>query len=291
MIISGHHIGKNPFIMAEVGLNHNGDIDRALEMVRIAHLAGCDAVKFQTFAASGVCDESQTYTYHSQGREITEPRINIFRRCELPKAAWPVIKRECERMGIIFMSTPQNPSDVDILMEVGVPAIKIGSDDLTNIEMLKYCAKTGLPLILSTGMSDEKDIGNALAAVYPREVALLACTSEYPCPDESVNILRVRTLSRNQGMDNNIPIGFSDHTQNSTAAIMALALGARIFEKHFTLDHMLPGPDHSWSADPVELTNYVMDIRRAHRMLGDGIIAPSIKEIENKAKYQRKNPA
>ena len=85
MIISGHHIGKNPFIMAEVGLNHNGDIDRALEMVRIAHLAGCDAVKFQTFAASGVCDESQTYTYHSQGREITEPRINIFRRCELQK--------------------------------------------------------------------------------------------------------------------------------------------------------------------------------------------------------------
>ena len=290
MIISGHHIGKNPFVMAEVGLNHNGDIERALEMVRIAHLAGCDAVKFQTFAASGVCDESQIYTYHSQGREVTESRINIFRRAELSRSAWPVIKRECEHMGIIFLSTPQNPSDVDILMEVGVPAIKIGSDDLTNIEMLKYCAKTRLPLIISTGMSDIVEIWRALAAVYPSEVALLACTSEYPCPDESVNILRVRTLSRDQGMDNNIPIGFSDHTQSSAAAIMALALGACIFEKHFTLDHMLPGPDHSWSADPIELTNYVMDIKRAYRILGDGAIQPSVREMENKAKYQRKNP-
>lgn len=286
MKIGGIELGIEPFIIAEAGLNHNGDLDRALEMVRIAHIAGCYAVKFQTFTASGVCSEDQVYTYRSQGKTITEPRINIFRRAELPVGAWPVIKRECERFGIIFLSTPQNPSDLDVLMGVGIPAIKIGSDDLTNIEMLKYCAKTRLPIILSTGMSNAVDIGNALAAIHPSEAVLMACTSEYPCPDESVNALKIRTLSWHNPL-----VGFSDHTKTSNAAIMAVALGACVFEKHFTLDHTLPGPDHWWSADTPELANYVNDIRSAHVMLGNGAIEPSAAELHNKAKYQRMVPA
>lgn len=272
--------------MAEVGLNHNGELDRALEMIHVAATAGCDAVKFQTFKASGVCDPDQVYSYTSQGQVITEPRINIFRRAELAPGVWPLIKAECEAAGVIFLSTPQNPSDLDVLLKVGVPAIKVGSDDLTNHQMLRYCARddVGLPIILSCGMSDLGEVYAAMEAVRGVEVALLVCTSQYPCPPADANLRRIQTL---RTAFRGVPVGFSDHTVGHIAAVTAVGLGACVFEKHFTLDHDLPGPDHGFSADPNELLSWVAAIREAHIMLGSPEVKPTHAELQAKPKYQR----
>jgi N-acetylneuraminate synthase/N,N'-diacetyllegionaminate synthase len=289
MLIGDHDISRSPFIIAEAGLNHNGSVPLALEMVGVAAKAGCTAIKFQTFKAAGVCDESQSYTYRSQGREITEPRINLFRRAELPESAWPLLKAECARLGIQFLSTPQNPSDLDTLLKVGVPAIKIGSDDLTNLTMLRYCSVTasGIPLILSCGMSDLAEVYTALdviGAFEGREVALLVCTSLYPCPVDQANLARITAL---KAALPGIPIGFSDHTAGTLAAAVACALGACVFEKHMTLGHNLAGPDHEFSADPVTLTKWVWTIKKAYAALGNGLVRPTKEERRNKEKYQR----
>lgn len=281
--------GLAPFVVAEVGINHNGELERALEMVHVAARAGCDAVKFQTFkAAEFVNDASQMFTYRSQGREVTESMLAMFQRYELPQTAWPLIKEECRKAGIMFFSTPQNRSDLDILLQVGVPAVKVGSDDFTNLPLLKSYAGTGLPLILSTGMSDLAEAHQALEWVgafdgYP--VILLVCTSQYPTPPEEANLARISTLQAAFPM---VPIGFSDHTREPWAAVMAVALGACFLEKHFTLSHELPGPDHWFSEEPVGLTEWVAGIRAAQFMLGDGLVRPTQVERNNKREYQRR---
>ena len=147
--------GYSPFIIAEVGINHNGEIEKALEMIDVAKRAGASAVKFQTFKAlEFVADSSQTFTYKSQGREITESMLDMFTRYEFSRDDWFVIKKKCDDTGIIFLSTPQNITDLDLLLEIGIPAIKVGSDDFTNLPLLSSYAKTKLPMILSCGMSD-----------------------------------------------------------------------------------------------------------------------------------------
>jgi N,N'-diacetyllegionaminate synthase len=281
--------GHAPFVVAEVGINHNGELERALQMIHVAAAAGCDAVKFQTFkAAEFVNDPAQTFTYRSQGCEVSESMLAMFQRHELPASAWPVIKAECEQAGILFFSTPQNRSDLDILLEVGVPAVKVGSDDFTNLPLLKSYAQTGLPLVLSTGMSDLAEAHQALEAVgaldgYP--LILLVCTSQYPTPPEDVNLARITTLRAAFPM---VPIGFSDHTSGPLASALATALGACFLEKHFTLSHDLPGPDHWFSEDPQGLAEWVVAIRSAHRMLGSPLVRPTAIERGNKREYQRR---
>jgi len=281
--------GQAPFVVAEVGINHNGELERALEMVHVAARAGCDAVKFQTFkAAEFVNDPAQMFTYRSQGKEVTESMLAMFQRYELPASAWPVIKAECEKAGILFFSTPQNRSDLDILLKVGVPAVKVGSDDFTNLPLLKSYAQTGLPLILSTGMSDLAEAHQALEAVgafdgYP--LILLVCTSQYPTPPEDTNLARIGTLRAAFPM---VPVGFSDHTSGPLASALATALGACFLEKHFTLSHDLPGPDHWFSEDPQGLAEWVAAIRNAHRMLGSPLVRPTAIERGNKREYQRR---
>lgn len=281
-------VGCEPFVVAEVGINHNGELDRALEMIHVAKSAGCDAVKFQTFKAMEfVNDPSQMFTYRSQGKELTESMLAMFQRHELPEAAWPVIKAECTKAGIMFFSTPQNRSDLDILLEVGVPAIKVGSDDFTNLPLLKSYAQSGLPLILSTGMSDLAEAYQALEAVgaldgYP--VILLVCTSQYPTVPDDTNLARITTL---RGAFPMIPIGFSDHTSGALASALAVALGAVFLEKHFTLSHDLPGPDHWFSEDSPGLHTWVQSIRTAYRMLGSPLVRPTIIERTNKREFQR----
>ena len=273
--------GQPCFLVAEVGINHNGDMELARKMIEAAIRAGADAVKFQTFKAKEfISDSKQTFSYLSQGKKITESMLGMFRRYEFSREKWFLIKKECDKQGVLFLSTPQNKTDLDLLLDLGVKAIKVGSDDFTNIPLLKEYARTGLPLILSSGMADLGEVHRSLDSVgaldgYP--TILLHCTSQYPTPPEDVNLLKIKTLSQAFPY---IPIGFSDHTQGPLAASLALAMGAMVFEKHFTMDHDLPGPDHWFSADPDELSEWISSIRKASVMLGNGIIRPTAKEKE-----------
>ena len=280
--------GHPPFIIAEAGINHNGDVETALAMVRIARDAGADAIKFQTFrAAEVVGDPAQTYSYRSQGKDVTESMLAMFRRCELPRQAWFAIKAESDRQGIMFLSTPQNRTDLDILLEVGVPAVKVGSDDFTNLPLLKSYATTGLPIILSCGMADMTEVRNALSVVgaldgYP--TVLLLCTSQYPTPPDDVNLRKLATL---RAAFPNLTLGYSDHTQGPLAASVATAFGAAVFEKHFTMSHDLPGPDHWFSEDPAGLAAWVQAIRTAHAMLGIAAMQPTAAERDMRAIARR----
>ena len=277
-----------PFIIAEAGINHNGDIQNALDMIDVAKVAGADAIKFQTFEASGiVTDSSLTFTYKSQGKEITESMFEVFKRCELSKTEWIKIKQKCDEEKILFLSTPENRSDLDLLLELGILAIKVGSDDFTNIPLLKDYSTTGLPLIISCGMANLDEIQQTLKAIgalenYP--TVLMLTTSEYPTVPMNVNLLKLKTLSKSFP---NIPLGYSDHTEGILASSLAVALGAKVFEKHFTLDKNLPGPAHWFSEDPVGLINWIDSIRSATTMLGSAEVKPTEKEERTKILARR----
>ncbi|MCX5796586.1 MAG: N-acetylneuraminate synthase family protein [Elusimicrobia bacterium] len=277
-----------PFVVAEAGINHNGELAKAFRMIWVAKKAGADAIKFQTFKAEEfVADPRQMFTYRSQGRKVTESMLKMFKRYEFSVGQWKALKRECDAAGIMFLSTPQNPSDLGVLLGLGVKAIKVGSDDFTNIPLLKTYAKTGLPIILSCGMSDMAEVRQSLDAVGAMRgcpTILLVCTSQYPTPLCDANLLRIRTLAK---AFPRILIGYSDHTQGPLASSLAVALGACFLEKHFTLDHDLPGPDHWFSADQQGLAVWVKAIRDSFSMLGDGIVKPTKTERANKREFQR----
>ncbi|MEW9899254.1 N-acetylneuraminate synthase family protein [Chitinivorax sp. PXF-14] len=292
---SAFHIGdrqisrdSEPYCIAEVGINHNGSIELAKQMVAAAKAAGADAVKFQTFKAEEFCgDPGQTFTYRSQGQSVTEPMLDMFRRYEFAPAQWAEIKAHCQALGITFFSTPQNRTDLDLLLTIGVPAVKIGSDDFSNLPLLRSYAEAGLPMILSCGMSDLADVHLALEAsgwFRGQPVALLLCTSQYPTPPADVNAAKITTL---QQAFPGLLVGFSDHTQGAAAAMVAAALGARIFEKHFTLDHNLPGPDHWFSEEPDGLRDWIQAIHQAHTLLGSPYIRPTQDELDMRVLARR----
>ena len=277
-----------PFIIAEAGLNHNGKIENALEMIKLAKNSGADAIKFQTFKATEiVSDKSLNFTYKSQGKMITESQLELFKRCELDRDNFFEIKKACDKENILFLSTPQNRSDLDLLLEMEIPAIKIGSDDLTNIPLLKNYSITGLPLLISCGMSNLTEIKQALNAIgsldgYP--TVLMHTTSEYPTSPTDVNLLKFKTLSSNFP---DIILGYSDHTQGVLASSLAIAFGAKVFEKHFTLSHDLEGPDHWFSEDPIGLKNWIESIKNAYTILGSDEIKPTEKEEKMKIQARR----
>ena len=288
--ISDHKIGNylTPFIIAEVGINHNGEIDKAIEMIKIANKSGADAVKFQTFKAENfIADPNLTFTYKSQGKEITESMMSMFKKYEFLRDEWFRLKEECNKEKIIFLSSPGGKPDLDLLLEIGIDAIKVGSDDFTSIPLLKEYTSTGLPLILSCGMSNLEEISETLSAVNPSKnypIVLLLCTSEYPTPPENVNLLKFKTLQNQL----NIPLGFSDHTQGSLASSLAVSFGACVFEKHFTLDHNLPGPDHWFSEDPEGFKNWINSIKKSYSMMGSTTVIPTLAE-EDMKKLARKS--
>jgi sialic acid synthase SpsE len=273
--------GQEPFVVAEVGINHNGELDKAFEMIKVAKMAGVNAVKFQTFKAEEfVGDKNQMFTYFSQGKQVTESMLEMFQRYEFTRDEWKLIKTKCDEEQILFLSTPQNRSDLELLLELGIPAIKVGSDDFTNLPLLKSYVQTGLPVILSCGMADLAEVYQSLETVgaldgYP--TILLLCTSQYPTPPQDANLLKLKTLSKTFPM---IPLGFSDHTQGPLASSLAVGLGASFFEKHFTLDRNLPGPDHWFSEDADSLKVWVDHIRQSYSMLGSPIVRPTDKELE-----------
>lgn len=288
--INNYEISKEnpPFIIAEAGINHNGSVERAIEMVRSAKNADVSAIKFQTFKADEfISDSSLTYTYTSQGKSITEPQLDLFKRCELSQDDFYKIKKACDDEKIFFLSTPQNKSDLDFLLELGISAIKVGSDDFTNIPLLKYYSKTKLPIIVSCGMATLEEIEETLTAIgtldgYP--TALLLTTSEYPTPPQNVNLRKLKTLSKKFP---GIPLGYSDHTQGNLASSIAISFGACIFEKHFTLDNSLPGPDHWFSSNPSNLKIWSDSIKTSYQMMGSSEILPTELEIKMKTTARR----
>lgn len=282
----GH--GCKPFIIAEAGINHNGEIKTAFEMIRVAKNAGVDAIKFQTFKAKEfVGDPNQKYTYRSQGKDVIESMLEMFKRYEFSRDEWFKIKKKCDNEKILFLSTPQNPSDLELLLELRIPVIKVGSDDFTNLPLLKAYSKTGLPMMVSCGMSNLTEVHQSLDTIgsldgYP--TILLVTTSQYPTPPKDTNLLRLDTLSR---MFPTIPLGFSDHTQGPLASSLAVALGACLFEKHFTLNHDLPGPDHWFSEDIVGLKEWTYAINKSFTMMGSPQIQPTKKEEKMKTLARR----
>lgn len=268
--------GQAPLVILEAGINHNGELDKALEMIRIAKDLGADAVKFQTFKADEfVGDPNLMFTYRSQGQAVTESMLDMFRRYEFSRTDWLAIKKRCDELGILFLSTPQNRSDLDLLLELGVPAIKVGSDDFTNLPLLRDYASAGLPMLVSCGMSDLAEVHQGLEAVGALDghpTILLLCTSQYPTPPQDVNLLKLTTLAQ---AFRGVVMGFSDHTQGPLASSLAVALGAKVFEKHFTLSHDLAGPDHWFSEDPDGAREWIASIRNAHVMLGNAQVRPT----------------
>ncbi len=283
-------IGKEqpPFIIAEAGINHNGSINIAYKMIETAYSHGADAIKFQTFKAEEfVSDENQLYTYKSKGKEITESMLEMFKRYEFTSDEWLKIKKKCDEIGIIFLSTPQNSGDLDLLLELGIPLIKVGSDDFTNLPLLRHYSNTNLPMILSCGMADLAEVYQSLDCIgafngYP--TILLLCTSQYPTPLKDVNLLKLKTLKNAFPM---VTIGFSDHTQGSLASSLAVAMGASVFEKHFTTDNNLEGPDHWFSEDCKGLKNWINSIRDSYTILGNSIVKPTKEELKMRSIARR----
>ena len=292
-------------ICAEVGLNHNGNVFRAIDMVRVAAGCGVDAVKFQVFRADEFVAEGIPFTYQQKphlmpSKIVTEsidylagvaPALQnlredmnaMFKRHELPDEAWAEIKNVCDVEGVEFMATPMGIDSLNLILDVGVKRIKVASSDLTNIPLLEAMGATGLPVILSTGMADDRDVIGVKVPLSIRtgKMTLCVCTSEYPTPPEHANLKRF--VYRNYTSK----AGLSDHTQGNTAAIMAVAYGATYFEKHFTLDHGLAGPDHWFSANPDELKSWVNAIKEAQLMVGSGKFVPTESEMENRRTWRK----
>lgn len=288
--IGGKTVGPEtePYIIVEAGINHNGELEKAFQMIDVAKNVGADAIKFQTFKAEEfIADETETYTYKSQGKEVTESMLKMFKRYEFTRDEWFKLKDYCVQKNITFLSTAQNLTDLNLLLEVGIDAIKVGSDDLTFTPQLKKYAETGLPIILSSGMSNLAEVYQGLEAIGAHEgypSLLMLCTSQYPTPPEDANIQRLKSLKNSFP---SVVMGFSDHTQGYVGAVMSYTLGARIFEKHFTLDHDLPGPDHWFSETPETLREWVKAIRTAHLMSGTSLFKPTKAEEEMRAICRR----
>ena len=243
--------GLECLVVAEFGLNHNGSIEGALDMVREAAAQGCPAIKVQAYSADEFTSATATYTYQQAGPDgepviITELQRDMFKRCELPLEGFQAIRDECRRLGLYWIATATDPVWIERMMVLGVDALKVGSDDITHVPLLRRLRGLGVPVILSTGMATESEVARAVDEAQP--AALLHCVSLYPTPPDAVNLGRMEAL-RKFGL----PVGFSDHTATTPAAMIAMARGAAIVEKHFTLDNALPGPDHWFSAVPEDL--------------------------------------
>jgi N-acetylneuraminate synthase len=259
------------FIIAEAGVNHNGSIERALKMVRAAADAGADAVKFQTFRTERiVVPEAEMADYQKKNIGIEKSQFEMLKKLELPEDAYPKIITECAKNEIMFMSTPFDEASADFLDTLGMAIFKIPSGELTNLPLIKHVAQKMKPVILSTGMGSIEEIRKAtdtITGTGNETLVLLQCTSNYPTAYEEVNLKAMETLET----EFSVSVGFSDHTLGTEVAVAAAALGAKVIEKHFTLNRKLPGPDHKISLEPAELKVMARSIRNVEKALGDGI--------------------
>lgn len=270
-------------IIAEAGVNHNGDLVLAKRLIEVAAHAGADLVKFQTFSADRLVTASASkadYQLKSSGAD--ESQHAMIRRLELTLEMHEILISHCKACGIDFFSTGFDIASVDLLIQLGLDRFKIPSGEITNLPYLRHIGRLGKPVILSTGMATLADIDAAVKALElagtPRSLmTVLHCNTEYPTPMCDVNLNAMRNMASAFG----VAVGYSDHTAGIEVAVAAVALGATIIEKHFTLDRNLPGPDHLASLDPAELASMVRAIRNIENALGDGVKRPSLSETKN----------
>lgn len=271
----------NTYIIAEAGVNHNGSLDLARKLVDRAREAGANCVKFQTFLASeAVSRFAQKAQYQRETVPHGESQLEMIKKLELSFQSFVELKSYCEQLGIDFLSTPFDLPSIDFLHELGVPFWKIPSGEITNLPYLIKIAQTGRPVVLSTGMSQMEEVEQAVNLLREHgttDVSLLHCNTEYPTPFSDVNLRAMRTLEERFCC----PVGYSDHTQGIEIPIAAVAMGAAIIEKHFTLDRTMEGPDHRASLEPEELKAMVTAIRHIEQAMGDGVKRPSPSEEKN----------
>jgi N,N'-diacetyllegionaminate synthase len=289
IIFSGHKIGKGQpcFIIAEAGVNHNGSLGMARQLVDEAAKAGANAVKFQTFKAEKVVmPVAPKANYQKETTGEDETQLEMLKKLELPYEAFSHLFGYCLEKDILFLSTPFDEESADFLDKLGVVAFKIPSGEITNLPFLAHLAHKGRPLIISTGMSNLGEVENALETITSAgnpSVALLHCVSNYPADPSNANLRAMHTLEVAFG----VSVGFSDHTLGIEIPLAAVALGASIIEKHFTLDKNLPGPDHRASLEPDELLAMIQGIRKIESALGDGVKRPAPSESESAAVARR----
>jgi len=273
--VRNKRIGGNApaFIIAEIGTNHNGNPKLAVKLIKEAARARVDAVKFQ------VVDPKESYQKGS-------PSYKIFKKVRLDFSVLRKLKREAEKLGLVFFATPGDVSSLKELLRLNVPLIKISSGCMTNIVLLREAAQTGLPIIMSTGMSYMREVKRAVGELEKNgadKIVVLHCVSQYPAKADILNLNAIRTLKSRF----KYPIGYSDHAEGSISSLVAVSLGAKVIEKHFTLSRKLKGPEHKFSMEPEELWQMVSDIRNAEKMMGSYEKTPANGEKAARDKFRR----
>lgn len=278
--------GAPCFLVAEIGINHNGDMSLAEEAIDAAAAVGADAVKFQNYRTEDfVLDRELTYEYVSSGETVVESQFDMFKRCELSADDLMRLAQYAGERDIVFFSTPTGVDGIEALVELGVPLLKNGSDYLQHLPLIEAMARTGIPTVLSTGMANLSEVDDAVRAFRGaggEELVLLHCTSSYPTPPSDVHLRKISTYQCAFGCS----VGLSDHTEGVVAAVGAVMLGACMIEKHFTLDKTLPGPDHRFSADSEEFDRLVREVRTVEAMLGEETIGPTPSEEQAREAFR-----
>jgi N-acetylneuraminate synthase len=283
--IAGRSIGAGApcLIIAEAGVNHNGDLNIARQLISVAAEAGADAVKFQTFTAESlVTKDAPKAEYQLRTTNRSESQYEMLERLELSEPAHQSLMKEASEKGIMFLSTPFDEAGADLLNKLGIPAFKIASGEITNLPFLEHVAQKNRPVIVSTGMSNLAEVAAAVDCIKKtgnEQLILLHCVSAYPAAPADVNLRAMQTLRKEFG----VPVGFSDHTLGFEITIAAVALGACVIEKHITLDRTLPGPDHAASLEPEDLKAMVRAIRTVEAALGQESKQPTPSEANTSA--------
>lgn len=281
--IGGSEIGggNKTFVIAEAGVNHNGNIDIALKLIEEAKRAGADCVKFQTFRAESLVTKSAPKAAYQL--EVTDPgesQFDMLKNLELSKDDYLKLMRCCKELDIIFLSTPYNIEDADFLYDLGVDGFKIASGQLVELPFLEYVAALGRPMIVSTGMATLGEVYDGVTTIRNKgnkDLILLQCTTNYPSLTDDANLRAM--VSMGSALD--VQIGYSDHTETNIAMLASVAMGAVVVEKHFTLDITLPGPDHSSSFEPDEFATLVEGIRDVEKAMGSPVKEPTVLESKN----------
>lgn len=266
------------YIIAEAGVNHNGSLQLAYELCDKAKDSGVDAVKFQTWVTERIiCKDTKMADYQKENLGVDDSQFDMLKKLELTYEDFAQIKEYCDSIGIEFLSTGDTEDDINYLVSLGMDKIKLGSGDVTNIPFLRFIGGLKLPVIISTGMCNLSDVAIAydvLREAGAEDITVLHCTTNYPCPMDEVNLAAMNTIREAL----KCKVGYSDHTMGVEVPVAAVALGAQIIEKHFTLDRNMDGPDHKASLEPTELKDMVHKIRNIEKALGDGIKRPNASE-------------